>query len=203
MLRTRKPNRMKGKDYSEDGCYFVTSNCKDNIHYFGKVVNGEMILNEFGEIVKQQILWLQEQYPYLKIHNWVVMPNHVHFLMEIDRGRIGIGRTGRDLSVPNRALNQSNSESPNQSNSESLENSIEIFEKNEIPPIKIKSISSLLGAFKTTSSKQIHLAGNEDFAWHRSFHDNIVRNSEAFRNIDRYITNNPKKWDEDKFNGKS
>ena len=128
------------------------------------------------------------------MHAFVVMPNHVHFLMEIDRGRIGIG-TGRDLSVPNRALNQSNSES--------LENSIEIFEKNEIPPIKIKSISSLLGAFKTTSSKQIHLAGNEDFAWHRSFHDNIVRNSEAFRNIDRYITNNPKKWDEDKFNGKS
>ena len=194
MLRSRKPNRMKGKDYSEDGCYFVTSNCKDNKHHFGKVVNGEMVLNEFGEIAKQQILWLQEQYPYLKIHNWVVMPNHVHFLMEIDRGRIGIG-TGRDLSVPNRALNQSNSES--------LENSIEIFEKNEIPPIKIKSISSLLGAFKTTSSKQIHLAGNEDFAWHRSFHDNIVRNSEAFRNIDRYITNNPKKWDEDKFNGKS
>jgi putative transposase len=202
MLRSRKPNRMKGKDYSEDGCYFVTSNCKDNKHHFGKVVNGEMVLNEFGEIAKQQILWLQEQYPYLKIHNWVVMPNHVHFLMEIDRGRIGIG-TGRDLSVPNRALNQSHSESPNQSNSESLENSIEIFEKNEIPPIKIKSISSLLGAFKTTSSKQIHLAGNEDFAWHRSFHDNIVRNSEAFRNIDRYITNNPKKWDEDKFNGKS
>lgn len=176
MLKSRKTNRMKGKDYSEDGCYFVTSNCKDSKHHFGKVINGEMILNEFGEIAKQQILWLQEQYPNLKIHNWVVMPNHVHFLMEIDRGRIGIGnweRTGRDLSVP------------------------------ILSPIKIKSISSLLGAFKTTSSKHIHLAGNEDFAWHRSFHDNIVRNSEAFRNIDRYITNNPKKWDEDKFNGKS
>jgi putative transposase len=202
MLRSRKPNRMNGKDYSEDGCYFVTSNCKDNIHYFGKVVNGEMILNEFGKIVKQQILWLEEQYPYLKIHNWVVMPNHVHFLMEIDRGRIGIG-TGRDLSVPNRALNQSNSESPNQSHSESPENSIENFEKNEIQEIKIKSISSLLGAFKTTSSKHIHLSGNVDFAWHRSFHDHIGRNSDAFRNMDRYITNNPKNWDEDKFNGKS
>lgn len=180
MLRSRKPNRMKGKDYSEDGCYFVTSNCKDNIHYFGKVVNGEMVLNEFGEIAKQQILWLQEQYPYLKIHNWVVMPNHVHFLMEIDRGSAG---TGRDLFAP--------AESP------------ENFEKNEIPEIKIKSISSLLGAFKTTSSKHIHLAGKEEFAWHRSFHDNIVRNSDAFRNIDRYITNNPKNWNEDKFNGKS
>lgn len=194
MLRSRKPNRMKGKDYSEDGCYFVTSNCKDNRHHFGKVVNGEMVLNEFGEIVKQQILWLEKQYPYLKIHNWVVMPNHVHFLLEIDRGRIGIG-TARELSVPNRAPNQSHSEFP--------EKSIENFEKNEIPEIKIKSISSLLGAFKTTSSKHIHLAGNEDFAWHRSFHDHIVRNSEAFRNMDRYITNNPKKWDEDKFNGKN
>lgn len=186
MLRSRKPNRMKGKDYSEDGCYFVTSNCKDNKHHFGKVVNGEMVLNEFGEIAKQQILWLEKQYPYLKIHNWVVMPNHVHFLMEIDRGRISAG-TARELSVP----------------AESPEKSIENFEKNEIQEIKIKSISSLLGAFKTTSSKHIHLAGNEDFAWHRSFHDHIVRNSDAFRNMDRYITNNPKNWDEDKFNGKN
>jgi hypothetical protein len=60
-----------------------------------------------------------------------------------------------------------------------------------------------MGAFKTTSSKHIHLAGKADFAWHRSFHDHIVRHSDAFRNMDRYITNNPKNWDEDKFNGKS
>jgi hypothetical protein len=122
------------------------------------------------------------------------MPNHVHILLEIDRGRIWEG-TGRDLSVPNRAPNQSHSESP--------EKSIENFEKNEIQEIKIKSISSLLGAFKTTSSKQIHLAGKEEFAWHRSFHDHIVWRSDAFRNMDRYITNNPKNWDEDKFNGKN
>jgi putative transposase len=192
-MKSRKRNRMKGKDYSDDGCYFVTSNCKNNIHYFGKVVQGEMVLNEFGEITKRQILWLEEQYPYLKIHNWVVMPNHVHFLMEIDRARIGIG-TARELFVPNRELSVP---------AESPENSIENFEKNEIPQIKIKSISSLLGAFKTTSSKHIHLAGKADFAWHRSFHDHIVWNSEAFRNMDRYITNNPKNWDEDKFNGNS
>lgn len=180
-MKSRKRIRMLGKDYSDDGCYFVTSNCKDNIHYFGKVVNGEMILNEFGKIVKRQILWLEEQYPYVKIHNWVVMPNHVHILIEIDRGSAG---TGRDLSVP----------------AESPENSIENSKKNEIPEIKIKSISSLMGAFKTTSSKHIRLAGNEEFAWHRSFHDYIVRNSDAFRNMDRYITNNPKNWHEDKFN---
>ena len=185
---------MKGFDYSQDGCYFVTSNCKDNIHYFGKVINGEMILNEFGEIVKQQILWLEKQYPYVKIHNWVVMPNHVHILLEIDRGRIVNGNwegTGRDLSVPIPFP------------AESPEKSIENFQKNEIPEIKIKSISSLLGAFKTTSSKQIHSAGKEEFAWHRSFHDHIVWRSDAFRNMDRYITNNPKNWDEDKFNGKN
>jgi len=176
-MRTRKRNRLKGFDYSQDGCYFTTSNCKHGIHYFGEVVRGEMVLNEFGEIVKQQILWLEKQYPYLKIHNWVVMPNHVHFLLEIDRGRISADgnweRTGRDLSVPITS------------------------------PIKIKSISSLMGAFKTTSSKHIHLAGRADFAWHRSFHDHIVRHSDAFRNMDRYITNNPKNWGKDKFNGNS
>lgn len=46
--------------------------------------------------------------------------------------------------------------------------------------IKIKSLSELMGAYKTTTSKQIHLIGNDKFAWQRSFHDHIIRGDSAY-----------------------
>ncbi len=134
------------------------------IHHFGKVENSQMYLNEYGEIVDKQIKWLVERYPYLIMHNYKVMPNHLHILCEINDSE----GTGRDLSVHER--------------------------------IKIKSISELMGAFQTTSSNKIHLAGNKDFKWHRSFHDHIVRDEVSFQRIYKYISDNPARWDEDRFN---
>ena len=64
---------------------------------------------------------------------------------------------------------------------------------------KIKSLSELMGAYKTTTSKQIHLLGFTTFSWQRSFHDHIIRNEQAYENISAYIQNNPVKWKEDTF----
>lgn len=65
--------------------------------------------------------------------------------------------------------------------------------------IKIKSVSELMGAFKTISSKYIKQAGLIDFSWHRSFHDHIIRNFISFVRISKYIDLNPQKWYHDKF----
>ena len=65
---------------------------------------------------------------------------------------------------------------------------------------KIKSLSSLIGAFKTTSSKLIHQNGLSDFTWQRSFHDHIIRNDKSLNKIREYIRNNPATWDDDKEN---
>jgi REP element-mobilizing transposase RayT len=207
-LPQRKRNRMLGFDYSTEAIYFITSNCKDRLHHFGEVENGKMILNKFGEIAKNQIEWLAEQYPYLIIHNSIIMPNHIHILMEIDKGRIDERqsvRTSRDLSVQ---LPESSSQLP-ESSSQLPESSSQLRESSSQSPdsspksLKIKSISSLMGAYKTTTSKLIHLAGNPHFEWHRSFYDNIVRNQIAYSKIDQYITDNPKKWKKDLFNKES
>lgn len=164
-MKERKRNRMRGFDYTSEAIYFLTVCCKNRTQWFGEINDGRMELNAHGAIVQQQLEWLPGQYPYFKIHNSVVMPNHVHLLCEIVHFHV---RTGRDLPM-------------------------------QCPP-KIKSISELMGAFKTTSSKQIHLAGNIAFEWQRSFHDHIVRSDESFDRIDDYITNNPARWDDDQFN---
>jgi REP element-mobilizing transposase RayT len=162
---------MLGFDYSQNAVYFVTSCCKNRTHHFGEVHLGKMNLSEFGKIVETQIEWLQTQYPYIELHNYVVMPNHVHILFGIDSSLIE--RTARELSQHELSVQD---------------------------PIKIKSVSSIMGAFKTTTSKQIHLLGNLHFEWQRSFHDHIVRNAKAYDNIFNYITDNPNRWKEDTFN---
>ena len=56
-----------------------------------------------------------------------------------------------------------------------------------------------MGAYKTTSSKKIHLLGYEAFQWQRSFHDHIIRDEKSYETISNYISNNPALWEQDKF----
>jgi putative transposase len=132
---------------------------------------------------------LAEQYPYVVLHEFVVMPNHMHGIIEINRENIQTDRmiagTGRDLSLQSSSQRPASYDPIPQLQSE----------------IKIKSLSELIGAYKTTTSKQIHLAGFPEFAWQRSFHDHIIRDEESCINISDYILNNPSNWEDDKFYG--
>lgn len=65
---------------------------------------------------------------------------------------------------------------------------------------KIKSLSEIIGAFKTTSSKMIHQNGLNEFKWQRSFYDHIIRNEKSLIHIREYIINNPLNWDLDSEN---
>ena len=69
-----------------------------------------------------------------------------------------------------------------------------------VPTHYNKSLSSLIGAFKTTSSKLIHQNGLSDFSWQRSFNDHIIRNDESLNKIREYIVNNPINWANDEEN---
>ncbi len=175
-MKNRKPNRLRGFDYSSDNLYFVTACVHNRICCFGEIVgtgrdlslpcldisSRHMILNECGKIAEKQWFWMEEQYPYIVLHEFVVMPNHIHGIIEIIRSRV-VG-TGRDLSLQ-----------------------------------KIKSLSELMGAYKTTVSKQLHSSGFIDFNWQRSFYDHIIRNQKSYESISEYIVNNPSNWDQDDF----
>lgn len=58
----------------------------------------KMKLNAFGSIVKDRTLWLEEQYAYVRIHNFVVTPNHVHLILEIYRRGVSKTITIKPLS---------------------------------------------------------------------------------------------------------
>ncbi len=203
-MKERKPNRLPGYDYSRDNMYFVTTCVNHRICCLGDIKNGIMILNDYGKIVQEKWHWLGEQYPYILLHEFQVMPNHLHGIVEINRENIlanqdvlivppreltghSVG-TGRDLSLLN-DLSIRNNLPIRGSEPTNIDNQ----------PIKIKSLSELVGALKTTSSKKIHLNGYHEFAWQRSFHDYIIRDEQSYLKIAAYIINNPLKWEQDKF----
>ena len=91
-MREQKRTRLVGFDYTTPGGYFVTVVVKDRTCVFGDVANGKCSLNPFGAIVAKQWRWLHDQYPYLMMDEFIVMPNHFHGIVNISVGN------GRDRS---------------------------------------------------------------------------------------------------------
>ncbi len=75
--------RRFGWDYSKSGIYFITICALNKGKLFGKIIDGEMVLNKCGEIAQEQILKTIEIRKNIFISDWVVMPNHVHLLIKL------------------------------------------------------------------------------------------------------------------------
>ena len=82
-MAKRKTNRLKEYDYSNAGCYFVTICTKDRINYFGEITNGEMILNQYGKIAYKNWADIKNHFDHVELAVFVVMPNHIHGLINI------------------------------------------------------------------------------------------------------------------------
>ena len=87
-LPKRKHPRLKGYDYSQNGCYFVTVCVKDKKHLLGKVSVGrdapippQVLLSETGRVVDKYIRNIDCVYENVTVENYVIMPNHVHLLI--------------------------------------------------------------------------------------------------------------------------
>ena len=77
-IHHRRSIRMKGYDYSQEGLYFVTICCYNRECLFGDVVNGEMVLNEFGTIACNEWLNTTNIRKNVELDVFVIMPNHMH-----------------------------------------------------------------------------------------------------------------------------
>ena len=87
-LHKRQSMRLKGYDYAKSGLYFITINCFDKNLFFGEIKNGEMNLNDAGEIANKCWLEIPNHFPKVVLHEYVIMPNHIHGIIEIDNNEI-------------------------------------------------------------------------------------------------------------------
>lgn len=186
--------RLQNWDYGWNAAYFVTICTANREHYFGKIENGGMILSEIGKNADECWLEIPEHFPFVKLDVHVVMPNHVHGIIVIDKqdaGRNDINKcndgcddvrnveTQYFASLPQRTAKQ-----PSQP-------------KNKFGP-QSQNLASIIRGYKTGVTKFAR-NNNINFAWQPRFHDHVIRDNESHEIIRNYIINNPKNWNNDKF----
>jgi hypothetical protein len=98
----RRSIRLRGYDYAQPGMYFVTICTHDGVYVFADVIAGQMRLNAFGEIAREEWFRSAEIRPHLELldDEYVVMPDHVHGIIRIANDDDGGARRGDDVRAP-------------------------------------------------------------------------------------------------------
>jgi putative transposase len=80
-----EPARLKNWDYGNNASYFVTICSKNREHFFGKITDGKMILSGIGK--NAQTYWeeIPIHFPYVILGPFVIMPNHIHGILIINK----------------------------------------------------------------------------------------------------------------------
>lgn len=181
-IHHRKSIRLKGYDYSQAGLYFITICVQDRLCLFGDIVDGEMILNDPGRMVENEWIKLPQRFPNIELHEFVVMPNHFHSIVEIV--------FGATLVV-----------APNERGQPPLSGQPQGIAPTDNP----KTVGDIVGAFQSIVTVEyirgVKRLGWQPFngkLWQRNYWEHIIRNEQSYHRISEYIINNPKNWVIDK-----
>ena len=84
-LPHRRSIRLSGYDYSTSGFYFVTICTHGRQCTLGEIVDHQMLLAPLGELVSEEWWKAGLIRPDIAVDESIVMPNHLHGLVRIDR----------------------------------------------------------------------------------------------------------------------
>jgi len=167
--------RLKDFDYSQSWWYYVTICINNHIELLGEIKNNEMVLNKFGKLVDEEWNKTKIIRCNIELDYYVIMPNHLHGIIIIDNAAVGATRrVAQKISPTERAIEPI------------------------APTLKPNSLGSIIGQFKSVTTKRIRKAGLIEFEWQRNYYDRIIRNEEELYNIRKYIQQNPLKWEVEK-----
>lgn len=178
-----RPNRhsirLEGFDYSQEGVYFITICVQGRRVLLGDIRQGTILLSYLGEIVKSEWLRLPQRFGNLVLDEFVIMPNHIH-------GIIIINRRGESCIRPDDSMGD---------------------HQDRPYGTATNSIGRIIQAYKSiTTNKNILGVKKNDWRpfprrlWQRNYYDHIIRNDDDLNDIREYIVNNPLTWDKDEEN---
>ena len=161
-IHHRRSIRLKGYDYGQAGLYFISICCQDRACLFGEIVgvqnfeplreqNNEspkMILNDAGKITNECWMEIPKHFPNAVLYEHIVMPNHVHGIIELISEPVGAenfppNKNGMNDYSPNK--NRADDYSPNKNGMNDV-NGVENF-----PPLRFhqKPLVRLFGDLKS------------------------------------------------------
>ena len=168
----RRSIRLQGYDYSQAGLYFVTICCLDKVCRFGRVEDDVMILNTAGKFADACWLAIPEHFPNAILHEYVVMPNHVHGIIQL---------VGAENLLP--LCNEFQKMIPR-----SIGSIIKGF--------KI-GVTKWFRNANGVAENVLPLRSLQS-VWQVNYYEHVIRNQESYLMISNYIINNPATWKNDK-----
>ncbi len=172
-----KSARLQNWDYSNNGLYFVTICAANRELDFGDIVNGEMQLSEIGRLANKFWKEIPNHFPFVELDEFVIMPNHVHGIIIINKPNDVGYNDKRNVETPNLGV------------------STTTMASEKWNPGSLGVIINQYKRICTINARKIHT----NFAWQSRFHDHIIRNDESLQRIRDYIINNELRWRDDKF----
>lgn len=177
----RKRQRLSCFDYSEDWYYFVTICTKNKQEFFWEIIDGEMVLNEFGEIAKQEILNTPLIRDDILIDEFIVMPNHIHIIICICSDKRFNDKIKENFDANTNVGNAC----------------VRSLRANDFTKNKLSNAVQWIKSTVTNKIRKNY--NNYEFAWQKSFYDTILRNEKQYLKIKEYIINNPMKREFDEY----
>jgi len=165
----RRSIRLPEYDSTYRGAYAITLCTYQRECFLGVVVNGEMISNELGLLVKACWEEIPAHFPNTDLDMFVVMPNHVHGIIVLK-------------DSPNTATNQATT--PH----------VESFGR-PVPG----SLATIIRSFKSATTRRVNETRNTPKmpVWQRNYYEAIIRDEDALHRVREYIALNPIRWHED------
>ncbi len=172
-LPYRRSFRLPGYDYRQSGVYFVTVCTYKKMRLFGRIWDGEMILNDLGATVFECWNQIAQVRDSTNLDAFVVMPNHIHGIIIIK----------------------------NRDPAENASRTAQSAGDSAIRP-KSRSLGSIVGQFKRAVSLRGKCLDQppELPIWQRNYYEHIIRNEDSLNDIRKYIIENPARWFEDSLN---
>ena len=179
-----------------------------------------MILNDAGKMVENEWLALPGRFKNIELHEYIVMPNHFHSILEI------VGAT--EVVAQNNVVAQNGNDENNvvaqngiDENNVVAQNGNDENEKGQpkgIAPttaatansanvaVNGKTVGDMVGAFQSIVTVN-YIRGVKTLCWQpfngklwqRNYWEHIIRDEQSYNRISNYIINNPAKWSADKF----
>jgi putative transposase len=168
----RRSVRLPDVDYGRSGLYFVTLVTQDRDPLFGRIVDGQVYLSPAGEIVREEWLRTPDIRPGINLDEWIVMPDHLHTIIDIDsetHRSMKFGCVGAHRGAP----------CPSNTGQSLFRAS--------------RSLGSLIAQFKGVTTHRINAIRNTPGVkvWQRGYDEHIIRNAVELDKLRDYIRNNP------------
>ena len=172
-LSKRKRMRLPEYNYTAPGAYFITICTHQREALFGTIEHGIMVYSEIGQIAAEEISVTNQirQKDGIQITKSIVMPNHVHMIIEIVGPRLAVAvaesGTANRFGTP-------------------LSGSVSSVVRSYKAAVT-KHVRESCGHGKPCPYK----------LWQPRFYDHVIRSERDYQEIWRYIDENPVKWEMD------